>query len=169
MFTCSWSDFFIEEADNWIDEAWEIIKRTPHLTYQILTKRPQNIKDRLPDDWGDGWPNVWLGVSIESKKYLWRIEALDQIPAAIKFISYEPALEYVDFTAYSSVIDWIISGGESGPDPRPADIKWFEQVRDDCQRNGIAYFHKQHGGPKRTRGVWGGRELDGRIWGEMPK
>lgn len=169
VFTCSWSDFFIEEADNWIDEAWEIIKRTPHLTYQILTKRPENIKDRLPDDWDMGYPNVWLGVSVESKKYLWRIEALCEILATVRFVSYEPALEYVDFTAYSPVIDWIISGGESGPDPRPADIKWFEQVRDDCQHNGIAYFHKQHGGPKRINGVWGGRLLDGQEWNQLPQ
>src|SRR3990172_778380 len=62
VFTCSWSDYFIEQADEWRDEAWDIIRRTPHLTYQILTKRPENIFDRLPADWGNGWPNVFLSV-----------------------------------------------------------------------------------------------------------
>jgi protein gp37 len=169
IFTCSWSDFFIEQADDWVDDAWDIIRRTPHLTYQILTKRPENIKDRLPDDWGDGWANVWLGVSVESSDYLWRIAHLAEIAAKVKFVSYEPALEYVDFTAYSSVIDWLISGGESGYNPRPAKLDWFRQVRDDCLAHNIAYFHKQHGGKRKFDGVWGGRELDGKTWDEFPR
>jgi protein gp37 len=168
VFTCSWSDFFIEQADNWRDDAWDIIRRTPHLTYQVLTKRPENIKDRLPEDWGNGWPNVWLGVSVESKKYTWRLEALDLIPARVKFVSYEPALEYVDFTTWTPFLDWVISGGESGYNPRPASLDWFRQVRDDCLKNGVAFFHKQHGGKAKIDGVWGGRDLDGRTWDEFP-
>ena len=171
VFTSSWTDFFIEQADEWRDEAWEIIRQTPHLTYQILTKRPENIKDRLPDylEWGDGWPNVWLGVSVESPEYLWRIVAIEDIPAAIKFVSYEPALAPVDFYPYSPVIDWIISGGESGPNFRPANPDWFRQVRDDCQKYGIAYFHKQNGGNRKINGVWGGNLLDGRTWQQFPE
>jgi hypothetical protein len=61
VFTCSWSDFFLEQADAWRDEAWDIIRRTPHLTWQILTKRPENILARLPHDWGMGWHHIWLG------------------------------------------------------------------------------------------------------------
>lgn len=168
VFTCSWSDFFIEQADNWINDAWDIIRQTPHLTYQILTKRPENIKDRLPDDWGDGWDNVWLGVSVESTEYIYRIVFLEDIPAKTKFVSYEPALEYVDFTAYSPTLDWVISGGESGYNPRLAKLEWFKQVRDDCVKNGVAFFHKQHGGNRKINGVWGGRELDGKTWGQFP-
>lgn len=168
VFTCSWSDFFIESADNWRDDAWDIIRRTPHLTYQILTKRPENIKDRLPDDWGNGWPNVWLGVSVETKKYLWRLVALENISSMVRFVSYEPALEYVDFYPYSPIIDWIISGGESGYNPRLADLDWFRKTRDDCQTYGMKYFHKQHGGSKKIDGAWGGRTLDGRTWDEFP-
>lgn len=169
VFTCSWSDFFIEEADDWIDDAWDIIRKTPHLTYQILTKRPENIKNRLPDDWGDGWPNVWLGVTVETSDYLWRIIAIEDIPAALKFVSYEPALEYVDFTTFSPTIDWIISGGESDPNPRLADVEWFRQVRNDCLTCDIPLFHKQHGGSRKIAGGWGGRELDGRTWDEIPE
>lgn len=168
VFTCSWSDFFIEQADKWRDEAWDIIKSTPHLTYQILTKRANMIKDALPDDWGEGYPNVWLGVSVESEKYLYRLEFLSEIPAALRFISYEPALGPADFTAYTPKIQWIISGGESGPSARPANTEWFREVRNMCARNGVAYFHKQNGGRKRIGGHWGGNELDGKVYQEFP-
>lgn len=81
IFTCSWSDFFIEDADDWRNGAWEIIKKTPQHTYQVLTKRPELIAERLPADWGDGYANVWLGVSVENNDYLWRAETLATIPA----------------------------------------------------------------------------------------
>lgn len=101
VFTCSWSDWFIEEADEWRSEAWEIIRQTQHLTYQILTKRPENIRDRLPEDWGDGWENVWLGVSVEDQEAAReRIPKLTQIPARIRFLSCEPLLEYLDLSEW---------------------------------------------------------------------
>ena len=80
VFTCSWSDFFIAEADEWRPEAWEIIRRTPHLIYQILTKRPERIAQCLPPDWGDGWKNVWGGVTVEAPDYYHRIEELLLLP-----------------------------------------------------------------------------------------
>ena len=166
VFTCSWSDFFIENADEWRDTAWDIIRQTPHLTYQILTKRPENIHDRLPTDWNAGWPNVWLGVSVESTDYLWRVAYLENTPSVIKFVSYEPALEYVDFMPYE--IDWLIAGGESGPDARPAKLDWFRRVRDDCHGFGIPFFYKQFGGNHKVDGCWGGCKLDGRVWHEFP-
>ena len=120
VFTCSWSDWFIEEADPWRDEAWEIIRQTPHLTYQILTKRPENIRSRLPDDWGDGWDNVWLGVSIEDKDNYARGLNLADIPAKIRFISAEPLLGQLDllWLVSTGLIHWLIVGGESGPNYR---------------------------------------------------
>ena len=169
VFTCSWSDFFIDQADEWRDDAWEIIRRTQHLTYQILTKRPENIESCLPVDWDKGYPNVWLGVSVESIEYLWRVEALSEIPARVRFISYEPALGPVDFSPYAPVIQWIISGGESGNHPRPARTEWFRSVRDQCALNEIAYFHKQHGGRTKIEGAYGGKALDGVIHHEFPK
>lgn len=96
VFTCSWSDFFIEEADGWRDEAWDIIRRTPHLTYQILTKRPENIFARLPEDWGEGYPNVWLGVSAENQEMAnLRVGRLMSLPARIRFVSAEPLLSRI--------------------------------------------------------------------------
>ena len=182
VFTCSWSDFFIAKADEWRSDAWDVIKKTPHLTYQILTKRSENIASRLPSDWGDGYDNVWLGVSVESPEYLKRVEELATIPAKVRFISYEPALEFVDFQDHLIYVDWLISGGESGPKHRKANIDWFRKTRDACVNAGVKYFHKQHGGNTKTDayGVrqkgdnrhlnksWGGRILDGEIWSEMP-
>src|SRR6185437_1579859 len=142
VFTCSWSDFFIEQADAWRDEAWDIIRHTPHLTYQILTKRPGRIADHLPKDWGEGWPHVWLGVSVESQKYAdERIPVLVKVPAKIRFLSIEPLLESISLRwmavfgkPYAAQrkdsdrtnhldglrkLDWVIVGGESGPNRRP--------------------------------------------------
>lgn len=184
IFTCSWSDFFIDEADEWREAAWDIIRRTPQHSWQILTKRPERILDHLPADWGDGWENVWLGVSVESQKYAEeRIPYLLDVPAQTKFLSCEPLLGPLDLTdlAYehpgpewsgqNKLVDWIITGGESGAKDkiRPAELDWFRSIRDQCQEAGVAYFHKQHGGSSKIDSVWGGRILDGRTWDEMPE
>ncbi len=148
VFVNSWSDFFIEEADPWRDEAWDIIRRTPHLTYQILTKRVENIPDRLPDDWGEGWDNIWLGVSIESLEYVPRSFALIDIPAQVRFISAEPLIEYLCLPGLLPLnkIHWIIVGGESGPGCRPMDLQWARELLIDCKYHGVAFFMKQLGG-----------------------
>jgi protein gp37 len=194
VFTCSWSDWFVEEADPWRDEAWAIIKATPHLTYQILTKRPERIADHLPADWGQGYGNVWLGTSVESQKYAdERIPYLTSIPAKVHFLSCEPLLgplnleELLSWEYYVppsqlqhgddsgartyTAIDWIITGGESGAKDkiRSANLDWFRSIRDQCQEAGIAYFHKQHGGSTKVDHIWGGRVLDGRTWDELPE
>ena len=117
VFTCSWSDWFIEEADEWRDDAWAIIKRTPHLTYQILTKRPERIAQCLPENWGDGYPNVWLGVTVENQKAVERISHLAQIPSVVRFLSVEPLLEEVHIPeSLMQKLQWVIVGGESGND-----------------------------------------------------
>lgn len=170
VFTCSWSDFFIREADEWRDEAWSIIRNTPHLTYQVLTKRPELVLSRLPNDWGHGYRNVWLGVSVENQEFLDRARIMADIPARKHFISYEPALGPVDFSPVLSSFDWLISGGESGPECRSAESDWFRSVRDQCHLYNVAYFHKQNGGTKRLAdGAYGGRMLDGKIHEERPQ
>ena len=97
VFTCSMSDFFLQEADAWRDDAWDVIRRTPWLTWLILTKRPERIKQCLPDDWGNGWNNVWLGVSVGIQESFHRAKTLADIPAKIRFISAEPLLDELDF------------------------------------------------------------------------
>jgi protein gp37 len=162
IFTCSWSDYFIEQADAWRDEAWEVIRQTPRHTNLILTKRPERVKDRLPEGWP--WPNVWVGVSIESQAYLWRADVLRRIPAAGRFLSLEPLLEDLGPLDLRG-ISWVIVGGESGPTPRPMAPKWVRSVRDQCVAARVPFFFNQWGGRDRAKG---GRELDGRTWDERP-
>jgi protein gp37 len=156
IFTCSWSDFFIDEADAWREDAWEVIRKTPQHTWQILTKRPDRIKECLPDDWGEGYPNVWLGVSIESPGQLWRIPHLVDVPARIRFLSIEPLIEQIDlFGALThdgshKAIQWVIIGGESGNETgkwgyRKCELQWIERVVSDCVFLDIAPFVKQVG------------------------
>ncbi len=92
VFTCSWSDWFHPAADEWRDEAWRIIANTQDSTYQILTKRPERMGVCLPSDWGEGYPNVWLGVTIENRRFVDRADFLRAIPAEKRFISAEPLL-----------------------------------------------------------------------------
>lgn len=149
IFTCSWSDWFIEEADEWRAEAWRIIKNTPRHIYQILTKRPERILQNLPPDWGDGYKNVWLGVSIENQAQFHRKYGLDEVPAKVKFISFEPLIGGIE-TSDLNNIDWIIIGGESGNDEgkwkyRPCEIDWMEYLVNDGFAWGCRVFVKQLG------------------------
>lgn len=262
IFTCSWSDFFIEEADPWRDEAFAIMALTPQHTYQILTKRPDRMLEYFtkataifPDDpepdrtdhvlnaafrlrdhvglrkgemrWSDKeiftaidrWPlpNVWLGISAGDQETAnERIPLLLQTPAALRFLSLEPLLGPIDLTeivwqvgansfitmdAFDKVdslnkgypwpgLDWVITGGESGPKARPSHPDWFRTLRDQCQAAGVPFFFKQWGEwapPEAIRltqpdydrsnqvemGRVGkkaaGRHLDGRTWDEMPE
>lgn len=187
IFTCSWSDWFIAEADAWRDQAWEIVKNTPQFTYLILTKRPERIGDHLPADWGPGYPNVWLGTSAENQEQAdKRVPLLIAAPAQVRFVSAEPLLGPLDLFDVDGVIaqamgpksmlwpgdviDWVITGGESAlKDARYCDLAWVRAIRDHCQAAGVALFHKQHGGTRKINGVWGGRELDGRTWDEFPQ
>lgn len=161
IFTSSLTDFFHEGIDSFRDEAWEIIRKCPHLTFQILTKRPERIKQCLPNDWEDGYDNVWLGISIESEAYLHRIETLSKIPCKTRFISAEPLLSHIDFNFMSTElghhsIHWVIIGGESGNGTKPkdtsvkygyreCDIEWIESIIGQCQLSGIPVFVKQLG------------------------
>ena len=152
VFVCSWSDFFIEDADGWRDEAWEVMCKTPHLTYLLLTKRPENMASRLPADWP--LKNVWLGVTTENEDMLHnRVPILLKTPAALRFISAEPLLSKIDLTAYlnredmeTSPLDWIICGGESGPNPRPMDAEWAIDIKRQCEQTNTPFFFKQMSG-----------------------
>ena len=144
VFTCSWSDFFHEAADEWRGEAWDIIRQTPHLTYQILTKRPERIAAHLPVG---GLPlNVWLGVSVENQRWVSRIDYLRDTAAAVRFVSAEPLLGPLSLDGYLDCLNWVIVGGESGAEARPMDEAWARQLRDECADWGVRFFLKQLGG-----------------------
>lgn len=173
VFTCSWSDFFHKAADAWRPEAWEIIRQTPKLTYQVLTKRPERIEGHLPPDWGTGYPNVWLGVSGETLTHaLDRGLLLSHFAAKVRFLSAEPWLENgrhhsADWLALVSLFDWIIIGGESGPSCRPFDLASATALKDAAVLSDVPVFVKQLGGHPDAR-AHEKAVIDGRTWTEMP-
>jgi protein gp37 len=162
IFTCSWSDFFIERADPWREDAWDIIRRTPQHTYQILTKRPDRVKRHLPTGWP--FPNVWLGVSVENPRFYWRIQALREVACPVRFLSLEPLLGRLPLLPLEGIA-WVVVGGESGPLCRPMSPEWVREIRDQCDVSQAAFFFKQWGG---TRKNLTGRLLDGKTWDAMP-
>lgn len=163
VFTCSWSDWFHEAADAWRDEAWALIRSCPNLIFQILTKRDDRIADHLPADWGVGYPNVWLGVSIENNRHVYRADTLRRIKARVRFISAEPLLDPCDDLDLTG-IDWLIVGGESGPGYRPMPHEWAIALRDKAKASGTAFFFKQSAAPKTESGI----RLGGEIIREYP-
>jgi len=163
IFVNSMSDLFHEEIPlDFIQQVFSSMKETHWHTFQILTKRPERlveIADDLP------WPeNVWMGVSIENRRFVQRADALREVPAAVRFISAEPLLGPLEGLELDQ-IDWLIAGGESGPHARSMDVEWARELRDRCGTEGVAFFFKQWGG--RTSKA-GGRLLDGVEHDEMP-
>lgn len=139
VFTCSWSDWLVEEADPWRHEACDVIRRTPH-TYQALTKRIE----RAAEHW-EPLPNAWLGVSVEDRRYgLPRIDKLREIPAALRFLSIEPQLEDLGELNLEG-IGWVIVGGESGHAARTFQIEWAWSIVEQCRAAGVPCFVKQLG------------------------
>jgi protein gp37 len=145
VFTCSMSDFFHEGADAWRAEAWRTIKACTQLDWLVLTKRPELARDRLPADWGDGYPNVWLGVTCGCSESLYRLPILREIPAAVKFVSAEPLLERMDFRPHLGWLDWIITGCERAAkgDRQVMDLDWVRDVDRQCREAGVRHFFKQ--------------------------
>jgi protein gp37 len=163
IFVNSMSDLFHERVPlDYIAQVFETMQRATWHTFQVLTKRHERLADlaqSLP------WPeNVWVGVSIENKRWALRADYLRSVPAAVRFISAEPLLgklEGLDLTD----IDWLIAGGESGPRYRPVNVEWIRDLRDRCAEQHVAFFFKQWGG--RTSKARG-RVLDDREWSEWP-
>jgi protein gp37 len=163
IFVNSMSDLFhAKVTDDFIRRVFDVMESTPRHTYQLLTKRPLRLArmaDRLP------WPaTVWMGVSVEESSQTWRADRLRDVPSAVRFISAEPLLGPLDGLNLAG-IDWLIAGGESGPGHRPMSSAWVEQLRDQCDLEGVAFFFKQWGGrtPKAH-----GRMLGGRTFDEKP-
>jgi protein gp37 len=157
------SDLFHEDIPaEYVAEVFDVMARADQHVYQVLTKRHERLAELAPQL---PWPeHVWIGVSIENRRFIHRADYLRQVPAAIRFISAEPLLgklEGLDLTD----IDWLIAGGESGARRRPVEEEWIVELRDRCIGEGVAFFFKQWGG--RTSKA-GGRELQGREWSEMP-
>jgi len=163
IFVNSMSDLFHDEVPlSYLREVFQVMAAAHWHVFQVLTKRSERLAKfagRLI------WPtNVWMGVSVESEDYMYRIEDLSRIPAAVRFLSVEPLLGPIKKLPLRN-IDWVIVGGESGPHARPISPHWVRSIRDDCVSAGVPFFFKQWGGARKSTT---GRVLDGRTWDELP-
>jgi protein gp37 len=165
IFVNSMSDLFQDGADeSFILQVWRIMGQAHWHSFQVLTKRPERMLDVLSKPEFPVLPNVWLGTSVESEDYLHRIHLLRQIPARIRFVSFEPLLGPI-IEPNLRDIHWAIVGGESGPRARDMAEWWVEQLHDACQRQGVVFFFKQWGGKRKKRA---GRVFKDRTWDDYP-
>jgi protein gp37 len=172
-FVNSMSDLFHKDIPfEFLDQVFDVIRRTPQHTYQILTKRAARMRKYFVPGERIVPGNVWLGTSVENRKYgLPRIDELREVEASIRFLSVEPLLEdlgRVDLTG----IHWVIVGGESGPKARPMNPDWVAGIKEQCEEVGVAFFFKQWGGwgadGKKRHKKENGRVFAGKTWDQMP-
>lgn len=165
IFVNSMSDLWHAAVpDAFIQQVFEVMSNSPRHTFQVLTKRAERLArmaPRLP------WPeNVWMGVSVESSEYLWRVDYLRRVPATIRYISAEPLLGPLGHINLDG-IQWLVAGGESQPGARPAQLPWFRSLRDQCGFANVPFFLKQLGGHPSKRGG-DAAVLDGSLWRQLP-
>lgn len=172
IFVNSMSDLFHDSvSDVFIRKVWGVMAATPHHHYQILTKRPERLTKFMRSKIARVLPNVWLGTSVESAEVSERIDALRAVPAAIRFISFEPLIAPVGAVNLSG-IHWAIVGGESGKSARPIREEWIDEIYDQCTQYNTVFFFKQWGtwgkDNKRRSKKANGREYRGQVWNGMP-
>ena len=171
VFVVSMGDLFHEDVPfEFIDRVFDIIRKTPQHTYQVLTKRAKRMAEYFDTRFTP--KNVWLGVTCEHAQHYQRISYLRQIPATVRFLSCEPLMSDMH-DIYLGGIDWVITGGESGVNARRTPVEWFRILRDQCRLSNVPFFFKQWGawgedGVKRSKYA-NGSLLDGREWKEYPK
>jgi len=164
IFVNSMSDLFHDEVPlAFVQAVFKVMRETPQHTYQLLTKRAERLEELSAKI---SWPsNVWMGVSVESEDYVFRIDCLKRTRAQTKFLSLEPLLGPLDLLDLNG-IDWVIVGGESGPGSRPMNREWARSIRDQCLKSRVPFHFKQWGGRNKKAA---GRKLDGRTWDQWPR
>lgn len=162
IFVNSMSDLFHDEVEfTYLQEIFAVMRETPRHIYQILTKRDQNLAELAPQlEWSE---NIWIGVSVESQQYAYRVDALRQVPAKVRFLSCEPLLGALSLNLEG--INWVIVGGESGYHHRPMNPEWVRDILHQTREAEVPFFFKQWGGHHSKAG---GRILDDCVWEEMP-
>ena len=163
VFVNSMSDLFHEDVpDEFIHSVFGAMNRASQHTFQVLTKRPERVESLNSElNWAS---NIWLGVSIESERWLHRLDTLLLTDAQTKFLSLEPLLAPLPNLDLNGV-HWVIVGGESGPGARPMSADWVRDIRNKCLTSEVPFFFKQWGGVFKKRN---GRVLDDRTWDQMP-
>jgi protein gp37 len=165
IFVNSMSDLFQDGVpDDFIARVWDVMLRADQHVFQILTKRPENMLRIVTENKLAVRSNIWLGTSVESAAYKHRIDDLRRVPAAIRFISFEPLVSGIGRTNLAG-IHWAIVGGESGPRARPMKTAWVDNIESECRRHDVAFFFKQWGGINKKAT---GREYRNRTWDEYP-
>ena len=194
VFCASMADVFEDrrDLDLWRLRLWKLIEATPNLDWLLLTKRPELVAGMAP--WPDQWPpNVWLGTTVEDQERASeRLPYLSKIPAAVRFISAEPLLGPLDVAEWlPHTVDWVITGGESGPKARPSSPSWFRDLLNQCMAADVAFHFKQWGDWAPGQGISlakaraeladdgttmlrvgkkaAGRALDGKTWNGLPQ
>ena len=167
IFVNSMSDLFHPEVSfAFIQEVFQTMRDAGQHVYQVLTKRPERMLEYVTAHEVKPLPShIWLGTSVEQRRWLSRIDTLRRVPAAVRFLSLEPLLEDLGEIDLDD-IHWVIVGGESGPGARPIDARWAVNIRDACDVASVPFFFKQWGGVNKSKT---GRILDGRTWDEMPE
>jgi len=163
VFVNSMSDLFHKGVPTeYIQQVFEVMRKAHWHRFQVLTKRSGRLLHLAAKlDWA---PNIWMGVTVENERSLYRVDDLRTIPARIKFLSIEPLLGPLPHLSLKG-IDWVIVGGETGPGARPMDPKWVRAILLRCQKAHVPFFFKQWGGIRKKKA---GHFLDGRTWDEMP-
>jgi len=165
VFVNSMSDLFHSDVPaDFVVDVWRVMAETPQHTYQILTKRPDRMASILSSNDFRVLSNVWLGTSVEDRRVLHRLDELREVPAAIRFVSYEPLIGSVAGGNLTG-IHWAIVGGESGPNARPMDPRWIDEIFDQCTDADAAFFFKQWGGRNKKAT---GRTYRQQTWDEFP-
>lgn len=166
IFVNSMSDLFHDDVPaEFVARVWDVMQRTPHHTYQILTKRPERMREVTTSLGLPALEHVWLGTSVENAAVLSRLDDLRATPAIIRFVSFEPLIGSVA-NANLDDIHWAIVGGESGPRARPMEQKWVDEIRLNCITSDTAFFFKQWGGKNKKAA---GRTYLNRTWDELPR
>lgn len=164
VFVNSMADLFHERVPfEFVHRVWDVMEEARQHSFQVLTKRPDRLSEFLGER-VNRVQNVWVGTSVESVDYLWRLDALRRARAFIKFVSFEPLLGRIASPDLGE-IDWIIVGGESGPGARRMEPLWVEELYSAARKFNAAFFFKQWGGPQKKRT---GRTFRGRVWSEFP-
>jgi protein gp37 len=148
LYTCFTSDFFVEEADEWRGEAWEMMRLRSDLRFMMITKRIDRLQTSLPDDWGDGYENITICCTVENQNRAdYRLLIYKEAPIKHKIIICEPLLERIDLSPYDigSWVEQVVVGGESGYDARPCNYDWVMELHDLCVEQNVSFWFKQTG------------------------
>jgi protein gp37 len=170
VFCASMADVFDNAADPAArDRLWRLVRRTPNLDWVLLTKRIGNAPKMLPDDWRDGYPNVWLIVSADQTALARDVAKLAAIPAVVHGVSIEPQLAPVRLDSFAGLLQWVINGGESGAGARPFHLEWARALAAECRTAGIPIFIQRLGSRPHQAGVrLRLRDAGGVDWSEWP-